>query len=122
MRFRFLAIMAFALLFSCKAKNSQADTENTLKSTMQTYLYNAINNDSSKVKYRVLSVIYYDDKDKYICEFKVNLKVKPGVGDTTGIRKEGITDNYHPERNRQVDTTGIMKADISKDFKKVTRY
>ena len=97
MRFRFFAIMVFALLFSCKAKNSQAGTENTLKSTMQTYLYNEINNDSSNAKYRVLDVTYYEDKDKYICEFKVNLKAK------------------------LFDTTGIMKANVSKDFKKVTR-
>jgi len=97
MRFLFFAIMVFALLFSCKPKSSPAGTENTLKSTMQMYLYNEINNDSSNAKYRVLDVTYYEDKDKYICEFKVNLKAK------------------------LFDTTGMMKANISKDFKKVTR-
>jgi hypothetical protein len=98
MRFRFFAILVFACLLSCKTKNSPKGLENDLKNAMQTYLYNAINNDSSNAKYRVLSVIYYDDKDKYICEFKVNLKAK------------------------LFDTTGIMKANISKDLKKVNRF
>ncbi len=97
MRFRAFIILIGVCVFSCKAKNSQQDVENTLKSTMQTYLYNAINNDSSNAKYRVLDVTYYEDKDKFICEFKVNLKAK------------------------LFDTTGIMKANISKDFQKVSR-
>ena len=84
-------------MLSCKTKNTSMAVENDLKNTMQTYLYTAIDNDSSNAKYRVLDVTYYEDKDKYICEFKVNLKAK------------------------LFDTTGIMKANVSKDFKKVTR-
>jgi hypothetical protein len=87
-------------MFSCKAKDSTpAGLEDDLKNAMQTYLYSSINNDSSNVKYRVEKVVYYDDniKDKYICEFTVHLKEK------------------------MFDTTGIMKAYISKDFKKVQR-
>src|SRR5205809_5161224 len=97
MRSRAFIILFFVLIFSCKAKNSPSDVQKELKTTMQTYLYNAINNDSSKAKYRVLEVTYFEDKDKYICEFKVNLKAK------------------------STDTTGMMKANISKDLKKVTR-
>ncbi|HEX5152041.1 MAG TPA: hypothetical protein VFW07_11375 [Parafilimonas sp.] len=99
MRFRFFTILLFGLVISCKAKNTSADLENDLKATMQAYLYRDKNNDSANVKFRVLEVIYYDDKLKnmYDCEFKVNMKT------------------------RSLDTTGIMKANISKDFKKVVR-
>lgn len=65
--------------------------------SMKTYLYNGINNDSSNIKYRVLDVNYFEDTDKFICEFKVNMKTK------------------------LFDTTGIMKANITKDFKTVDR-
>lgn len=98
MRLRLIAILFLSLMFSCKAKESSpAGIEDDLKNAMQAYLYNAINNDSTNVKYRVQDVTYFEDKDKYICEFKVNLKAK------------------------LFDTTGIMKADVSKDFKKITR-
>ena len=98
MRLRLIAMLFLSLMLSCKAKESSpAGVEDDLKNAMQAYLYNAINNDSTNVKYRVQDVTYFEDKDKYICEFKVNLKAK------------------------LFDTTGIMKADVSKDFKKITR-
>jgi hypothetical protein len=98
MRLRIFTILFFALIFSCKAKDSAADVETDLTNAMKTYLYNDINNDSSNIKYRIEKVIYFEDKDKYICEFTVNVKAK------------------------LFDTTGIMKADITKDFKKVNRF
>jgi hypothetical protein len=98
MRSRVFAILFFVLSLSCKSKNATpAEIENDLKSAMQTYLYSTVNNDSTNIKYRVQDVTYFEDKDKYICEFKVNLKEK------------------------LFDTTGIMKANISKDFKKIDR-
>jgi|SRR6516225_9595139 hypothetical protein len=101
MRFQVITVLLFAIMFSCKAKEEKtpAELEQELKSTMQTYLYKDKNNDSSAVKFRVLKVIYYDDKerDMYDCEFTVNMKTKA------------------------LDTTGFMKANISKDFKKVDR-
>jgi len=99
MRFRVFAVLLFVLMLSCKAKNTSADLENDLKAAMQAYLYKDKNNDSTNVKFRVLDVIYYDDKltDMYDCQFKVNMKTK------------------------LLDTTGIMKANISRDFKKVVR-
>ena len=93
-----IAIIFSVLIFSCRAKDSTpAGVENDLKTAMQTHLYSAINNDSSNVKYRVLDVTFFEESDRYLCEFKVNMKEK------------------------MFDTTGIMKANISKDFKKVTR-
>ena len=99
MRFRSSAFLFFGLMLSCKAKNTSGGLENDLKTTMQTYLYQDKNNDSTNIKFRVLDVVYYDDKLKnmYDCEFKVNMKTQ------------------------SLDTTGTMKANISKDFKKVVR-
>jgi len=86
-------------MFSCKAKNnSPEDIRINLMKAMQTHLYKVqVNNDSSVVKYHVKDVIYFEDTAKYICEFTVNMK------------------------ERKFDTTGIMKANVSKDFKTVTR-
>ena len=91
----FLSVFSFA----CVMQNPKPDVEKNLKTAMQTFLYNAVNNDSSKVKYRVQSVVFFDDvkNNVYACEFTVNM----------------IT--------RQLDTTGIMRATISKDFKTVKR-
>ena len=96
MKLNFCSFLFLPLLFSCKAKDT---TESDLKNAMQIYLYSQVNNDSSSVKYHVESVVYYDDKsrNKYDCEFTVHLKEK------------------------LFDTTGIMKAYISRDFKTVKR-
>ena len=92
-----MLLVVFA--FGCIAKNPASEIQDDLKNAMQTYLYNGVNNDSSNIKYYVEKVNYYDDnyKKKYVCEFTVHLKTK------------------------LFDTTGVMKAYISKDFKKVDR-
>ncbi len=99
MKPRMLTLALFVFVFACKAKNPALEVPDDLKNAMQTYLYNGVNNDSSNVKYHVEKVNYYDDnyKKKYICEFTVHLKTK------------------------LFDTIGIMKAYVSKDFKKVER-
>ena len=96
MKFIFSCCIMLLLAVSCQRKDS---LKNDLKSAMQTYLYSAINNDSSNVKYYVDSVIYFDDaiKKMYVCVFTVHMKEK------------------------LFDTTGEMKAYISKDFKTVKR-
>lgn len=65
---------------------------------MSAYLYKQVNNDSSKVKYQVNDVSYFAEKKLYTCDFKVRMIV-------TG----------------KIDTMGIMRAYISKDFKEITR-
>ena len=98
MRLRLIAIVFSVLIFSCRAHDTtRAEVENDLKTAMQTFLYNKVGNDSANVKYRVLDVTYFEENDKYLCEFKVHMIEK------------------------MLDTTGIMKANISKDFKKVDR-
>lgn len=98
MRLQVLCLMIFCIVLSCKAKDStQQGVEDDLKNAMRTHLYNAVNNDSTNVKYNIEKVIYFEERNKYICEFTVSVHAK------------------------LFDTTGIMKADISKDFKSVKR-
>ena len=93
-------LLLITLLVAC-ARNPNAETrakqELRLMQAMQKKLYNDINNDSSKIKFHVLNVTFFEDKDLYECEFKVELK----------------------QLNH--DTIGIMTADISKDLSKVLR-
>lgn len=99
MKLRVLILALFVFAVACKAKDPASEIQDDLKNAMQTYLYNVINNDSSNVKYHVEKVNYYDDdyKKEYVCEFTVRMKTK------------------------LFDTTGIMKAYVSRDFKKVER-
>ncbi|MBV9963890.1 MAG: hypothetical protein JO072_16725 [Parafilimonas sp.] len=101
MRFRSAISLVLVLLLSCRAKDTTTEgLKGDLKKTMQDYLYQTqVNNDSSNTTYRVQDVNFFDDtiKSRYVCEFTVHLKEK------------------------SLDTTGQMKAYISKDFKKVTR-
>jgi hypothetical protein len=50
-----------------------------------------------KAEFKVKEVIFFAEKNRYLCEFKVNMKTAT------------------------LDTIGIMKANISKDFKEVER-
>lgn len=99
---RLSVLFVIVLIAACNATSSQEVTPEELQkkliSAMTDYLYKAVDYDSSKVKYHIENVIYFDDKIKYICEFKVNMM-------PTGGR----------------DTVGTMKAFVSKDFKKVGR-
>ncbi len=108
MRSKLIAILSLMIMLSCRAKDSTPlGVQEDLKNAMQSFLYNSVNNDSAKIKYHVEDVAYYEDTDKYICRFTVNLKIK-------SIDSGNI-------KVKPFDTTGIMKANISKDFKKITR-
>ena len=98
-----MCVLFFTVVIAaCNATSASGPTPEELQekliSAMTDYLYKAVEYDSSKVKYHIENVIYFDDKIKYICEFKVNMM-------PTGGR----------------DTVGTMKAFVSKDFKKVGR-
>ena len=99
MRSRVFIFLLCVFAFACVMKDSRPELEKNLKTAMQSFLYNTINNDSSNVKYHVEGVIYYDDPrtNTYICDFTVNMKTK------------------------LYDTTGVMHATVSKDFKTVKR-
>jgi len=90
----FVAILSF---FACKRCMSKDDLETQLKKVMTNHLYKSINNDTSRARYDVKSVTFYEEQNFYDCEFKVRVTAK----------------NY--------DTTGMMTAKITKDFSKVMR-
>src|SRR3979490_3340481 len=92
-----LVFMMLLIFKGCKPALSRQEEEEKLKKAMTTYLYEKINNDSTQVKFRVESVIFFKGKSFYDCEF-----------------------NVHMIRNGQ-DTTGIMTARISKNFISVKR-
>lgn len=85
------------MFFSCKKKMTREELETKLKDTFTSSLYERVNYDSSKVKYRVLEIAYFEEPNAYSCEFKVKMIL--------------------PDH----DTTGSMKATIMKDFSKVDR-
>jgi hypothetical protein len=101
LQFVFITVLSGILLFSCVKKTSKKDVEEYLKTAMGLYLNHSPRVDTSQVKFNVLEVVYFEDKTFYRCEFKVNMKQK-------------INDQIK-------DTTGAMGANITKDFKNVTR-
>jgi hypothetical protein len=102
-KFRFLTAALFSglILISCVKKTSRKDTEDGLKNAMGLYLNHSPKIDTSRVKFNVLEVTYFEDKEYYVCHFKVNMKQE--------------------RKDRLLDTTGSMSAHISKDFKDVSR-
>ena len=96
---RLIAIFLFSFLAACNINPKPEEVEQKLKTTMLDYLYkNNLKGDSSKVKFRIQNVYYYDNKVEYTCEFRIKMLM---VG--------------------KKDTVGFMKAVISKDFSDVKR-
>ena|ERR1700682_3700141 len=100
-RFSFIVIFSAIFLFACLKKDSKNQIEENLKTAMDLYLNHQPRIDTTRVKFKVLEVTYFEAKMGYICEFKVNMKEK----------KDSILK----------DTTGVMNANISKDFRDVSR-
>jgi hypothetical protein len=92
-----LLLTCSTILVSCKKKPSRADIESSLMTAMSNHLNSDPKIDTSVVKFKVLSVTYYEEVVNYACEFKIEMK----------------TDHS--------DTTGMMTARISKNFDKVIR-
>jgi hypothetical protein len=94
--------LAGGLFFSsCLKKDDRKQTEENLKTAMDLYLNHQPKIDTSRVKFKVLEVTFFEEKLGYICDFKVNMKE----------RRDTML----------LDTTGHMNANISKDFKDVSR-
>ncbi|HEY8734213.1 MAG TPA: hypothetical protein VIL90_06580 [Puia sp.] len=96
-----IAIFCMIFLFSCIKKQSRSEVESNLKTAMELYLNHQATIDTARVKFKVLEVSFFEAKMGYICEFKVDMKEKTN--------------------NTVNDTTGIMTANVSKDFKEVSR-
>jgi len=99
MRPFFSLLIFLTVAIACKQKViSGPELEKKLMKTMQDYLEETGKKDAV---YKVQDVIYYADQERklYLCEFRVNVKAS----------------------DVNLDTTGIMRADIPNDFSKVMR-
>ncbi|QEC66468.1 hypothetical protein FRZ67_03850 [Panacibacter ginsenosidivorans] len=91
---KFATILLLFIAVACNRNQGPEDIQAKLKSTLLDYMYSRVNYDSTKVKYYVIGdVIYYDDPQYYICDFKVNMKII-GVKDTVGIKRLYITHDF----------------------------
>jgi len=94
---KYLSAIVLVLLMSagCKQKElTYQQVESKLIKTMDEYLNK---NRDGKVQFRVKEVVFFPETNRYLCEFKVNMK------------------------SATLDTVGTMKARISRDFKDVER-
>ena len=91
--------MLLLLAFSCQRKYTHEELEAELNRSMTAYLYEENDKDSSHVRYRIQHTAFFEEKNSFETEFTVNVHTLQ-----TGH-----------------DTTGVMKASISKDFKTVKR-
>lgn len=93
------AILLLCCALGCKHKSAdtQKEIEQKLANAFTAFLYQGIDNDSSRIKYNVTETIYFENPNDYVCEFKVHM------------------------RTTTTDTTGMMSARISKDMQKVFR-
>ncbi|HVS98136.1 MAG TPA: hypothetical protein VHE54_16685 [Puia sp.] len=92
----YIWLLLFALVFCCR-KPVRTDPTSRLEKAMAAFLRKNVGRDSATIRFQVLDVAYYADKDFYECEFHVRMTSPSG------------------------DTTGMMKARISSDYSKVTR-
>ena len=95
----FFISMAILGFLACKKKHTAADVQNNLSNAMLNYLWTTHNKDTSNVRFQVLNVYYFEDKLFYECDFSVRMRVL----------------------SKNTDTTGLMKARVSKDFQIVKR-
>jgi hypothetical protein len=94
----FLLIASLEMGLSCKRSLSPAEVKDNLEKAMASRLIEEQGSDTTRIKFQMLDVNYFEDKDFYECEFSVRL-----------FREGGK------------DTTGIIKGRVSKDFSKVTK-
>ena len=88
-------VLVLMLTAGCKQKQlTYEQVESKLIKTMNEYLNK---NRDGKVQFQVREVAFFPETNRYLCEFKVNMKTA------------------------NLDTIGTMKARISKDFKDVER-
>jgi hypothetical protein len=95
MKYLFGLLLTLMLAAGCGEKQlSYEQVEKKLMETMQEYLNEQR---EGKAQFTVKEVIFFPEKSRYLCEFRVNMK--------TG----------------NLDTIGVMKANISRNFKDVER-
>ncbi len=93
------------LLFACKTPIAPVAVDQALKQNMTSYL-NKDPKSLNKFHYQVESVIYFQEAGFYTCEFQVRMK----------------SDTANKTLPKPIDTVGVMKVKMDKDFKVVSRY
>ena len=95
MKYFLRLVFVLMLAAGCKERElSNEQVEKRLIKTMNDYLNK---NRDRKAEFTVKEVIFFPEESRYICEFRVSMK----TGD--------------------LDTIGVMKAHVSKNFKDVER-
>ncbi len=93
-----LLIISLEMGLSCKRSLSQAEVKDNLEKAMAAHLVEEQGGDTTRIKFKMMDVNYFEDKHFYECEFSVHLSREDGT-----------------------DTTGLIKGRVSKDFSKVTK-
>ena len=101
----FILTSLIMLLFACKAPLATMPVDQKLKQSMATHL-NKNPKALNKMHYEVDSVVYFQDAGFYICEFYVHMK----------------SDKADKTLTKAIDTMGMMKVKMNKDFKVLSRY
>lgn len=99
-----LVLLLSFMFFACSLRKSPESLDTQLKTSMSDYL----NNDpkvQNKLSYTINSVTYFEDPQYYICEFQVRM-----------------TNEKAAQAERRIDTIGVMKVKIDKNFKVMSRY
>ena len=91
-------LLVILLGISCKRALSPAEVKDNLEKAMAAKLIQEQGGDTTRLKFQIMDVNYFEDKDFYECEFQVRL-FRQGGG----------------------DTTGIIRGRVSKDFSKVNK-
>ncbi len=101
----FILTSMLLLLFACKTPIAPVAVDQALKQNMTAYL-NKNPKALNTMHYMVDSVIYFQEADFYTCEFYVHMK----------------SDTANKTLSKPIDTVGVMKVKMDKDFKVVSRY
>ena len=102
---QFILTSLLFLLFACKTPRAPLAVDKELKENMATYL-NKNPKALNTMHYMVDSVIYFQEADFYTCEFYVHMK----------------SDTANKTLSKPIDTVGVMKVKMNKDFKVLSRY
>ena len=94
----FFLIASLGIGISCKRSLSQTEIKDNLEKAMASRLLEEQGGDTTRFKFKMEDVAYFETNDFYECEFTVRL--------------------HRPDGK---DTTGLIKGRVSKDFQKVTK-
>lgn len=92
-------VLIIVLGYACQRAHPPSDVKKGLSKAMLNFLWHDKRNDTSKIRFEIMDVTFFEERNFYECEYKVRLHV--------------IATGY--------DTIGTMTANVSKDFARVKR-